>query len=183
MRITPFSLLENPISSSNGSNMARLASLRSPQFIITWGSLDLEPLGDKIEKLQTIGHRSPFSYWSAYNGLVLLCGLLFASYLWFTGNYFLSFGLKYMRSPEPFRFLDLPAEIRFIYEKLLCANDGRIKICNYNIKRRTRIYPSILCQQPDIFRSCSCPLRLQHNKHPLFLRFTVANPIPKSIPD
>lgn len=134
-----FSLLENSIRSSNGCNMARLSSLGSPQSI-----------GEITQKLQFIGIW--ISFLSAYGGFILLCGLLLALYWWFTGHSIFTRGLTYMHSPKPFPFLDLPTEIRFmIYEKLLCAEDRRINICNYNIDRRTRIYPSILCVNSQIY--------------------------------
>lgn len=102
------------------------------------------------EKLQFISIW--ISFLSAHGGLILLCGLLLALYWWFTGYCLFTHGPTYMHSPKPFPFLDLPAEIRFmIYEKLLCAKDRRINICNYNIDRRTRIYPSILCVNSLIY--------------------------------
>lgn len=92
------------------------------------------------------------SFLSAHGGFILLCGLLLAICWWFTGNSLFTHGLTYMHSPKPFPFLNLPTEIRFmIYEKLLCAKDRRINICNYNINRRTGIYPSILCVNSLIY--------------------------------
>lgn len=132
--------------------MARLLSFRFPQSSIKWGSLGLESLGGGTEKLQLFSLWGPFSCLCTIARLILICGLLFASYWWSIDNSFLIFGFPHMRSPKPFRFLDLPAEIRFmIYQKLLCANDGRIKIYNYNIERRTHIYPSILCVNSLIY--------------------------------
>lgn len=132
--------------------MARLSSFWFPQSNIKWESLGLESLGGRTEKLQLFSLWGPFSCLSTIGRLILICGLLFASYRWSINNSFLIFGFTHMPSPKPFRFLDLPAEIRFmIYQKLLCANDGRIKIYNYNIERRTHIYPSILCVNSLIY--------------------------------
>lgn len=130
--------------------MARLSSLGSSQSSIKWVISGVESLGEMDEKLQFISIW--ISFLNAYGGLILLCGLLLALYWWFTGHCLFTHGLTYTHSPKPFPFLDLPAEIRFmIYEKLLCAKDRRINICNYNIDRRTRIYPSILCVNSLIY--------------------------------
>lgn len=133
------SLLENSISSPNGCNMAHFSSLGSPQ-----SSAEI------TEKLQFISIW--ISFLGAYGGFTLLCGLPLALYWWFTGHFLFTHGLIYLHSTKPFPFLDLPTEIRFmIYEKVLCAKDRRINICNDNIDRRTRIYPSILCVNSLIY--------------------------------
>lgn len=75
----------------------------------------------------------------------------------------LYFRLQYIRSPKPFRFLDLPAEIHLmIFEKLLCANDGGIKIDNYSLERRPQSYPSILCVNSLIYFEAA-PVLYDHN--------------------
>lgn len=99
--------------------------------------LGVESLRQITEKLQLISIW--VSFLNASGGLIPLCGLLVALHWWFTSHLSLYF-------PEPFLFLDLPAQIRFmIYEKLLCAKDKSINICDYNIDLRTLICPSILC--------------------------------------
>lgn len=106
--------------------------------------------GEITEKLQFISIW--ISFLGTYRGFILLCGLSLAFYWWLTGDPLFTHGLAYMHSPKPFPFLDLPTEIRFmIYEKLLCAKDRRINVCNDNIDRRTRIYPSILCVNSLIY--------------------------------
>lgn len=119
--------------------MAHVSSLGSPQSS-----------GEITEKLQFISIW--ISFLGAYGGFILLCGLPLALYLWYTGHSLFTHGLIYTHYPKPFPFLDLPTEIRFmIYENVLCAKDRRIIICNDNIDRRTRIYPSILCVNSLIY--------------------------------